>query len=321
MKSLIEPNDPTTEFLKRHLGRKGMPSSFLFSGAGGERKRKVARDFAKALNCLKTRAFESCECESCQKIEAGNHPDVRWYGLDEDERSIKIEAVRDLQNWLGLKPYEGKSKVFILNEANRLTTDAQNALLKSLEEPPPQSVLILLAQKKADLLDTVVSRLTEIKVTPYPEKEAIQMLASSGFPENDVRFLLRFSSGDVEQARQLAESGTFKQNREALQSVLNDPINGFEKLTTRPRKEVLEFLTVLLAWIRDASFEKVSCEPSLLLDQNNQKTLQLFTSHQSLESIICLAEAVEETRKAMEENVNQKLALARLQVIWKSLAQ
>jgi DNA polymerase III subunit delta' len=321
MRFLAEMSDSANSLLQAQMESNRVLAAYLLTGQDGERKKEMARDFAKALNCLEKRSFEGCGCASCKKIESGAHPDIRWYGVDEDESSIKIEAVRDLQNWLSLKPYEGRTKVFILNEAQRLTRDAQNALLKSLEEPPPASVLILLAQKKADFLDTVVSRLAEIKVTPYGERDMMQILRNEGADLEEARFLARFASGSLSRARAMADSAWLKQKNETLKSIFNDTVSGFERLVGRPKKETLEWLTLLSVWVRDACALHAQADPRLLIYEDRLEGLKSFAGHHSLQEMLDLYDAVEETKKAIEDNANVKLALARLQIIWRKFSR
>ena len=135
----------TIQVLSEQIEKQKVLSGYLLSGPDAERRIAIAKDFARALNCEENRRFQECDCKSCGKIESGNHPDVHWYGIDEDAASFKIETVREFQNWLALNPYEGLTKVLIFNKAHRLTQEAQYALLKSLEEPPPETVLLLLS--------------------------------------------------------------------------------------------------------------------------------------------------------------------------------
>ena len=171
-------------------------TTYLFTGKELIRKRELAIAFAKALNCLNASSLRgsgqskaeaisgiassalrpprndvrSCTCASCKKIESGTHPDIKWYGRDEERNSIRISEVRDFKNWLNLKPFEAKVKVFIFDQAEQLTVEAQNALLKSIEEPPPGNVMIFLVPNVKSLFDTIASRSVEIKVPPFPLK-------------------------------------------------------------------------------------------------------------------------------------------------------
>ena len=171
--------------LVSHLKSNRIAHTYLFSGPEGPIKKEWVTGFAKALNCEQGKIFRACECLSCRKIEKGIHPDVRWFGEDEKARSLKIEEVRTLLHEASLKPYEGRWKVFILVGAERLTLEAANALLKTLEEPPEHSVFLLLVEQKAHLLVTIQSRSLEIRVPPTREKdprenEAIQLYEREG---------------------------------------------------------------------------------------------------------------------------------------------
>lgn len=157
--------------LLAHLRTGRMAHTYLFSGPEGSPKNELVTGFARALNCEKKRFFEECDCLNCHKIEKRLHPDVHWLGEEEDARSIKIEEVRLLLHEATLKPFEGAWKVFILQGAERLTQEASNALLKTLEEPPEHSVFLLLVQTKAHLLETIQSRAFEIRVPPAAEKD------------------------------------------------------------------------------------------------------------------------------------------------------
>ena len=157
--------------LTAHLRRNQIAPTYLFTGPEGEAKNELATRFAQALNCERGKFFENCNCPSCQKIGRGNHPDVKWLGQDEKIRSLKIEEVRAVVHECWLKPFEGKWKVFIFQGAERLTLEAANALLKTLEEPPGHSVFLMLVETKAHLLETLQSRGCEVRVPPSPEPD------------------------------------------------------------------------------------------------------------------------------------------------------
>lgn len=176
----------SSALLAAHLQRNRIAHTYLLSGPEGEGKIKLALGFAKALNCEREKAFQACDCPSCGKIERRTHPDVRWLGEDLEVRSLKIEEIRILLHETSLAPFEGRWKVFILQGAERLTLEAANALLKTLEEPPGHSVFLLLVENKAHLLETIQSRAFEIRTSPAPEQdpeenEAIQLLREKGW--------------------------------------------------------------------------------------------------------------------------------------------
>lgn len=190
--------------LMAHLRKRHIAHTYLLSGPNGSRKLELVMGFAQALNCEQNRIFEACPCGSCRKIENYTHPDVRWVGGDEKVRSLKIEEVRAILHEASLKPFEAQWKVFVLQGAERLTLEAANALLKTLEEPPEHSVFILLVENKAHLLETIQSRAFEIRLFGQSEKdpkenERIQILEKRGW-EAFFELLQSTSSSELKEA-------------------------------------------------------------------------------------------------------------------------
>src|SRR5262249_44147221 len=141
---------------KLHEGR--FPHALIFSGQEGVGKRTCALMVAKALNCAEAEAGDFCDaCSDCRKITSGAHPDVTTVSVEEDATQIKIAQIRQLLGGLDLQPLEGRNKIFIIDPADRLNSEAANALLKGLEEPPQNSFFILVAVNVHDLLLTVRS--------------------------------------------------------------------------------------------------------------------------------------------------------------------
>ncbi len=151
--------------LESHLKLEKLASTYLITGQDAATRETLAFDFACALQCGKKKAFKACECRDCFRVRSRNHPDIQWGG-DPEARSLKIEMVRELIGWASLKPYEGRWKLCIIPEASRFTLEAANALLKTLEEPPSQTVFCLLADSKDHLLATIQSRSFEIRLGP-----------------------------------------------------------------------------------------------------------------------------------------------------------
>ncbi len=162
----IEAQDFAVKLLKSHIRNKRLAHTYLFTGQKQSGKEDVAIAFARALNCEKERYFEDCDCNPCRKAEAGNHPDLHILGEDLKVKTLKIEEVRNVIAGASLKPYEAKYKVFVLLEAGRLSPDASNAFLKTLEEPPEHTVFILTVETKARMLDTIQSRSFEVRFRP-----------------------------------------------------------------------------------------------------------------------------------------------------------
>lgn len=154
------------EYLMSCVQREKLASGYLFIGKSGLEKSALALVFAKMLNC-EMQSPQPCErCGVCKRIEAGNYPDLYWVKRGEDEESIKIDALRAMQEKVYLKPFEGRKKVFVIEGAEYMTEEAANCILKTLEEPPLDTVIILTAEDTAHLLPTIVSRCKLVKFSP-----------------------------------------------------------------------------------------------------------------------------------------------------------
>ncbi len=163
--------------LRRAVQDSVISHSYLFAGPDGIGKKLVALEFAKLINCQSDRSIdieadstEKCECASCSKVDKGIHPDV-VYVQYEGVKSIKVEQIREgVEDRLFLKSFEGKFKVVIVDEAHRMSSGAQNAFLKTLEEPPPNSVIILITSAPDTLLPTIRSRCQLIRFNALPQE-------------------------------------------------------------------------------------------------------------------------------------------------------
>ncbi len=198
-----------------------VPHAYLFVGPEGVGKRATALQWAKALNCASPASpGGACEtCAACRKIQARNHPDVLWIGFEhqarllnepvDKQRSIKIDTVRDMEHMLRLKPLEGRVKIAFLEPADKLVEAAAHALLKILEEPPPQTHLVLLALDASQLLDTIRSRCQWVRFRPLPAATVAELLQQgpTGVTDEEALRIARLSEGSLSRARALLEGG------------------------------------------------------------------------------------------------------------------
>lgn len=240
--------------LKAHIQTERLAHAYLFQGVWTEAMKAVFLDLGKSLNCEKGKSFEDCDCLSCKKINASNHPDMAWVGEDLKLKSIKIEDIRNLIHATSLKPFEGKAKIFNILGAQRMTPDAANAFLKTLEEPPQVTFFLLQTENKSGLLETIRSRCFEIRMpTPEPEEAAPRVLLPD---ENWMKWLEQYQS--------------------------------------MPKNEIQETLSQLLSEVQHRMHRET-------LPAQSGRWIQAI-------------EKIGETKEALEQNANQKLALTRLAI-------
>jgi DNA polymerase-3 subunit delta' len=223
----VRGHDEVVATLRRSLAQGRLPHAFLFVGPAGVGKRTFAVTLAQALLCERAAEIEldPCEtCPSCLQVKAGTHPDLVQVERPEDKHDLPIRVIRDLCLDLGLKPARGKRKLAIVDDADDMNEEAANAFLKTLEEPPPGSVLILIGTSAEVQLDTIVSRCRVVRFGPLAEPELAALLREQGVTSDprEADRLARLGEGSVSRARGLANPD-FDHFRRSLIDELADP--------------------------------------------------------------------------------------------------
>ncbi len=220
--------DRSVSFLQQGLSGGRLANSYLFTGPPRIGKMTLALELAKALNCLEEDA--PCgRCDQCRRIAGGIYADVQVVGLEGHEPAdgkekalISIEQIRQLQHTASLTPYEGKHRVFILGQAEKLSASAANCLLKTLEEPPPRVVFVLLAEDEERLLQTVVSRCQQLRLQSVPRREIALALQNKGIEPGRAELLARLSRGRIGWALEASQDeGLLLKRQERVRELLD----------------------------------------------------------------------------------------------------
>ena len=314
-----------TTLLARAIARDTLPPAMLFAGPQGIGKRRVALSVAQTLNCLARTAGDAPDacgaCAACLRIARGAHPDVIVVEPGESGK-IKIEQIRDVIDRSNYRPFEGRRRAVIVDDADAMNEDAQNALLKTLEEPPSATVIILVSPKPDALLPTVRSRCSVIRFAPLPADDITRILvrdheydektarAAAADADGSVGRALESGSVDVAEARDVAEKLL------ALAARGGDPsqrIAAAKGLVPARAPVAAErvYLTVCLrsmaSLLRDLGILAEGADPRLLANADLQADLQrLTTAYDSGRSRRAFA-AVDEALAALDRNMNPKL--------------
>lgn len=224
---------PVIKVLQHSLKEGRIAHAYLFVGPEGVGKELVAKLLAQVISCERN-DFDACgRCSSCQRIENFSHPDVTWVRPGGLSRRIGIDDIRNLRHQISLKAYHaGRRKIFVLTEADRMTAEASNALLKSLEEPPADSLLILLTSHPSSLFPTIISRCQIIRFSPLPLKEVKDYLVSKlKLTSDEAQLLSRLSEGRLGKALSLREKVAREERKKVLDLVSQtSPSDDLEEL-------------------------------------------------------------------------------------------
>jgi len=198
----IRDQEHATATLRRSVASGKVPHAYLFVGPEGVGKRLAARTLAMALCCERNEPDPCGVCTHCRKISEEVHPDVRWVGVPDDKRRIPIDAVRETDRWLGVRPHESRSKILVVDPADAMTDAAANAILKTLEEPRAGSFIVLLTAAASALLPTVRSRCQIVRFRPLEEKTVAAILVQGGADPEIAKVAAALSGGSLARAAQ-----------------------------------------------------------------------------------------------------------------------
>jgi DNA polymerase III subunit delta' len=302
----IKGNQQAVEILRRYIQDGRMQGGYLFCGPQGVGKKMTALVLAKALNCASLTGDSCDRCPSCLKTDTGNHPDVHIISKADDD--IKIEDIRSFQREMGLRSYEGRVKVFIIDNAHLMTPEASNALLKILEEPPANSVLILITDKLSLMLKTVLSRCRTIKFTPLERLRLENLLRVDYSVDTQTAHCIAFiSEGRIGRALYLKESDFLTEKNRVITGFLEPEKAG--DLDGADRDQMRRYLMILATWLRDIYLCQAGMMPEEFIHSDRSSQIQSAAKESSPEKAYNLLSAVASALRDLDGNVNTKLLM------------
>ncbi|WP_088105960.1 DNA polymerase III subunit delta' [Halalkalibacter urbisdiaboli] len=307
------------KMLERSLEKDRLAHAYLFEGSRGTGKKQVALQLAKSFFCKERLGIEPCQtCSDCKRIEHGNHPDIHF--ITPDGQSIKKAQVEHLQKEFSYRGMESAQKVYIVEDADKMTASAGNSLLKFLEDPTAPTVAILLTERGSKILPTIHSRSQHLTFAPLPRDAFMKKLEEEGI-SRVISSVLASLTTSFDEAIGLTEGDWIAQARSVV-------IQLYEELHDRPsqvfftlqekwlplfkdRREQELGLDLILLWLRDLLYIQVGKYDELTyIDQQNQLEQQALSTSQ--EKMSRNMSAVLEAKRHLSANVNVQLLMEKL---------
>jgi DNA polymerase-3 subunit delta' len=281
------------KYLKSSINNDKLNSAYMFEGIDGIGKKKMAYELAKIL----------LEIEHPE-----NSPD--YIDVFPNGNSVKVDQIRKLQSDIIIKPHN-KYKIYILNNAEKMTVEAQNALLKTLEEPPQYAIIILVTNNKEALLDTIKSRCDIVKFNSIPHNEMVGYLVQNGVEEKKATLLTSFSRGSLERALDLANSTEFTDMRDDVQKYIKVL---FDKNTVdilelpndidKYKSEIIDLLDIIIDYFRDIVLLKERVDRDMLINIDKITFLESISIKIIYSQVSRIIGIIEEAKKKSRSNCN-----------------
>ena len=310
------------EHLQNSLKMNKVSHAYIINGERSSGKEFIARIFAAALQCehpdTSSGMWEPCgECHSCKQMATGNQPDVITL-THEKPGTIGVEDIRgQINNSVGIKPYSSPRKVYIMNEGEKMTVQAQNALLKTLEDAPEYVVILILTSNVDSLLPTILSRCVLLNMKPVKDSQVKRFLMETmETPDYKADICVAFARGNIGKARLLASSEEFDRVKEeaiTLLKYINDmeisEIVGAIKKINEYKLDVNDYLDILAIWYRDVLLFKATNDVNHLIFREEIQYIRKVADRSTYEGIEKVISALDKAKNRLNANVNFDLTM------------
>lgn len=306
------------EHLRIALTSGKISQAYLITGENMSGKEYIARIFANALVCEDpVGGYDPCgQCRSCIQARAGSHPDI--ITVTHKPGTVSVEDVRTkIVSDVQIRPYQSRWKIYILNEAEKMTTVAQNALLKTLEEAPGYAVIMLLSTSKQAMLPTILSRCVQLDLRPVDDVTVREYLMSQvKVPDYRADICTAFARGNIGRAGNLAASEDFDKIRdEAVRMMKNirkadtasimDTLKRLEEY----KLDITDFLDIIMIWYRDVLMYKATMDTGALIFKDEKESIIENAMDSSYDGIENVLKVLDKTKLRLKANVNYELAM------------
>lgn len=319
-------NEMIKEHFLKAIESHRISHAYILTGEEGTGRKSIANAFAMTLLCEKGGTEPCMVCHSCKQALSGNHPDL-IYVTHEKPASIGVDDIREqINDTIQIRPYSSYYKIYIVDEAEKMTVQAQNALLKTIEEPPSYAVIILITTNQEAFLPTILSRCVQLKLKPLKDFTVKSYLTEHlKVPEKDAELCAAFARGNLGKAIHLASSEEFKELYRRVMSLLKNVGSmdiGMLLDCIREIKEqnfdIYEVLDLMQLWYRDVLMYKVTKDMNLLVFKDEYRMINETGQKIDYAGLEAILAAIDTARTRLEANVNLDLAMELLLLTMKN---
>ena len=305
------------DHFQKAIANNKVSHAYILTGEAGMGRKSLANAFALTLLCEKGKSEPCMECHACKQVLSGNHPDL-IYVEHEKPGSIGVDDIRkQINDTIMVRPYSSYYKIYIVDEAEKMTQQAQNALLKTIEEPPAYAVILLLTTNVDAFLPTILSRCVQLKLKPLRDYMVKNYLTEQlHVQEADAEIYSAFARGNLGKAISLASSEDFKHLHQEILGLLRHVKQAdISELLDEIRKmkedglDIYECLDFIQLWYRDILLYKVTKDINQLIFKEEFRTVNEISQNSGYDGIEQILEAVDKARVRLDANVNMELAM------------
>ncbi|MEZ3487749.1 MAG: DNA polymerase III subunit delta' [Lachnospiraceae bacterium] len=315
-KDVVGHND-IINYIRNAVSMDQVTHAYILNGERGAGKKLLAKLFATTLLCEEGGPDPCNTCHSCRQAESGNHPDIIWV-THEKPNSISVDDIREQVNHtIMIKPYQGPYKVYVIDHADIMTPQAQNALLKTIEEPPQYAVIMLLTENAEMLLPTITSRCVMLKLR-YIRDVLIKkyLMETLKVPDYKADMCTAFAQGNMGRAIMLANSEHYNEIREEAVQVLkyihemelSELIQAVNKAAAY-KLEISDYLDIMVVWYRDVLLYKATRDIDVVVFKEEIDSIKERARKSSYEGIQLIITSFDKAKERLKANVNFELVM------------
>lgn len=323
--SEIVGHEQIIEHLQNAIATDKVSHAYILNGPDKSGKMMLAKAFAQTLQCEKGGTEPCMECHSCKQAMSGNQPDIIFV-RHEKPNTISVDDIRtQVNNDIVVKPYSSKRKIYIVDEAEKMNPQAQNALLKTIEEPPAYATLLLLTTNADMFLPTILSRCVRLNLKAVRDEKIKDFLMKKHqLPDYQADVCVAFAQGNVGKAIQLASSDSFNELKAAALQLLKrlDDIELYEmteavKQIAEYKLEINDYFDLMMIWYRDILYFKATNDVNKLVFKDEVYDIKKQAAKSSYQGIETIIEALEKAKLRLNANVNFELVIELLLLVIK----